>query len=242
MDTASYSLAYSMSETQVQRLETATENLANAITPGYKRGVSGNGSFDAVLDGALDAAEVEGTDTTSIDFSQGALKVTDRALDFAIVGDGFFTVESDSSEYYTRNGAYMRAGDGTLMTTSGYTVAGEAGPITIPENVNMATLTVDGDGTIRSDVGEIGKLKIVSFESPELLARSGRTLFSATATTVPLPAENGEVVNRTLEGSNTSIFQEMAELITCTRTYEASQKMLKALDSAEATLIKASTG
>ena len=56
--------------------------------------------------------------------AQGALQNSGRALDAAIQGEGYFVVTDGSNTYYTRNGNFMVAGDGSLVTSDGYRVLG----------------------------------------------------------------------------------------------------------------------
>src|SRR4029079_6919267 len=88
-----------------RHLELTSQNISNAATPGYKRGVS----FDA----SVDAAHLDNLTRTSNasrpDFEQGALRQTGRPLDLAISGAGFFLLRSsDGHSFYTRNGQFTR--------------------------------------------------------------------------------------------------------------------------------------
>ena len=56
--------------------------------------------------------------------AQGALQNSGRALDAAIQGEGYFVVTDGSNTFYTRNGNFMVAGDGSLVTSDGYRVLG----------------------------------------------------------------------------------------------------------------------
>jgi flagellar basal body rod protein FlgG len=75
------------------------DDLANSNTNGYK---------SHILDIDLEKRILERRATKNINFSQGSLLLTNRDLDFAIVGDGFFKIIlSDGSIAYTRNGEFM---------------------------------------------------------------------------------------------------------------------------------------
>jgi len=55
--------------------------------------------------------------------SQGAIQTTGRITDFAIQGDGFFVVNDGIRDFYTRDGSFDLALNGTLISAlNGYTV------------------------------------------------------------------------------------------------------------------------
>ena len=59
------------------------------------------------LEAQTDPLGSEGADAQSIfDFSQGSLVQTDRRLDFALYGKGFFVLESPDGPLYTRHGIF----------------------------------------------------------------------------------------------------------------------------------------
>lgn len=206
-----------------------SENLANSATPGYLRNVVVTRQFDKELSERLSFA--------STDTSAGPLRTTDNPFDFAINGTGFFVVEKNGNLFLTRHGHFAPNADGTLVTTDGQTVSGEGGPIQVPRDVPFDSITVNGDGTIRSGQNTIGKLRIVSPGNPSGLRRTGTTTFAAPNDMKP-PEEGVQVLNRTLEGSNTSVFEEMAEMTSASRSFEACQRMLKAMDQAESNLVR----
>jgi flagellar basal body rod protein FlgG len=99
------------------RLEIATQNLANVSTEGFHR---------LVARGFLTPVGVAISRRTSA--QGGALRHTGRALDFAILGPGSFRVRDRSGHVSaTRNGAFVRALDGTLRDATGHVVLGAKG-------------------------------------------------------------------------------------------------------------------
>ncbi len=84
--------------------------------------------------GSIDVAPVIGRvgsgveqNEVYIDFSQGGFKETESDFDFALEGQGFFSVETPAGERYTRNGTFLINDQGYLTTTEGYYVLGENG-------------------------------------------------------------------------------------------------------------------
>lgn len=78
---------------QERRLDSIAANLANLETAGYKRTATSAREFS--VDGPrADADGVRGlTLDATVDFSQGDLRRTGHEYDFALQGDGFFSVE-----------------------------------------------------------------------------------------------------------------------------------------------------
>ena len=221
-----------------KRLDALADNIANSSRPGYRRTVVSAKPFIGAMQDAIDKEHFEdGTQVDKIvkDFTPGNFRQTDRTLDFAIEGEGFFTVMKGNKPYYTRCGAFTLDPDGKLVTPDGYTVGGD---ITIPSNIRINNLTVGTDGTLYDGKTAIGTLEMVSFPDKQKLISAGPTLFMAPSNMAPeTPAKDSRMLNKTLENSNTSMFAEMADMITCMRNFESCQKMLMIQDTLEGQMI-----
>jgi flagellar basal-body rod protein FlgF len=112
------------------QLETATHNLANVSSDGYRRATAHLG---------LTRAGIVATETRT--FEQGAIRHTGRPLDLALLGPGSFAVGSVT----TRNGAFVTDRNGWLSDDRGRHVRGTRGPIAID-----AQTTIGSDGEVRS--------------------------------------------------------------------------------------------
>jgi flagellar basal-body rod protein FlgF len=216
-----YYTALSGMRTRQDALDRLASDIANASTAGYKTERAGTTqadrpSFGAVLQSAVDVANGE----SRMDLRPGALATTGRSLDVAIQGSGFFAVSTPQGERYTRNGHLVRGGDGTLTTDEGDAVLGADGPI----KIGTGTIAVDADGTVRSDSGIAGKLKVVDFAPDTKLARDGGSRFRAEI--APTVVEKPSVASGTLEQSNVSVVERVAELTDVTRSFET---LLKAV-------------
>ena len=238
MENGTAAAIYSISTGQANRLDACTENLANSMTPGYRRIIATQGKFDDALRQATASSSNTGSGM-AVDFTPGPCKQTDNPLDMAINGKGFFVVQKDGNDYFTRNGTFSRSSDGTLVNSGGLTVASESGtPIRLPQNVDMSKLTLDANRNLQAGNVSLGKVRIVDFENTAALSRVGPTLFAAPTGTPALPDTKSTVNNRVVEQSNASIFEEMTELVSCTRAQEACQKMIHASDQAETKAIE----
>ncbi|MHC4603385.1 MAG: flagellar hook-basal body complex protein, partial [Planctomycetota bacterium] len=149
----------------MRELYIITHNMANVSTAGYKRRCN---AFSKSLE-----AQEAGTTTYSpgnvdlnsaFDFSQGSIAKTGQSLDFALYGKGFFVIETPSGPLYTRNGMFRLNQNGQIVNSEGNTVAGQAGPITIPADLGLSQLYVSSDGSISAGGTAIGKFRFVDFK------------------------------------------------------------------------------
>ena len=110
--------------------------------------------------------------------SQGPLERTGNPLDVAIDGNGFLAVQTPRGERYTRNGALQINNNGELVTSEGFQVLGESGPITFQPKDRNITISKDGTISVRegnnaTTESQRGKLRLVSFDQPGRLQKDG---------------------------------------------------------------------
>ncbi len=119
-------------------LESATHNLANVSSDGFRR-------FATHVAVARDGLHV----TRTANPEQGAIRQTGGRFDLALLGPGHFTLGTGTHAIATREGSFARDRDGYLVAANGERVRGACGPIRISDEA-----TVERDGTIR-DRGRI---------------------------------------------------------------------------------------
>ncbi len=226
MDAAMYK-ALSGAVVQMHRLDVTAQELANVNTSGYK---GQRLSFSEVLANRLPPEDRPGglvaVANHLTDLGQGEIQPTGNPLNLALQGDGLFVVQTSRGVRYTRNGAFTLKPDGTLSTMQGDAVLGEGGPI----QISGVKIEVAADGTITSDDGEIGKLKIVRFADPRRAAKEGTNLFVTSAENLQESADP-RVLQGNLEQSNVSSIEGMVSLIALNRQFEASQRAMTLMDS-----------
>ena len=122
------------------QLETATHNLANVSSAGFRRATA----HLELTEGGLVASETHA-------FTQGAIRHTGRSLDLALLGPGQFRVGSGA----TRNGAFVTDRDGWLTDDRGRRVAGTRGPIAIDPQTTIAA-----DGEVRSNGRAVNRIPL----------------------------------------------------------------------------------
>jgi len=204
-----------------------THNLANVSTAGYKRRCN-TFSKCLVAQGAWTNADGGEADLqTTFDFSQGSLNKTDRSLDFALCGKGFFVIETPQGPLYTRNGMFRLDQSGQIVDTAGRIVAGQSGPITVPPNVELSQISVSNDGNISAAGVSIGKFRLVDFKDNESeLIAAGFNCFQVPEGVEPEPAENLIVKQGFQESSNVQLVEELVDMIMVCRLYEANMKFM----------------
>jgi len=141
---------------QQRMIDVIANNLANVNTTGFKRS---RVSFQDVLYETVQGIRLASDTGTEVVgpvqigkgvrvaasmrlHSQGALEITDRPLNLAIEGDGFFQVQRpDLTTAYTRDGNFTLSDTGALITNDGYIVMPG---VYIPEDANGVTVTPAG--------------------------------------------------------------------------------------------------
>jgi len=222
-----------------QEFNTIAHNLANIETVGYKRTCN---AFSRALEasGAGSQAEVgEGVNIESeLDFTQGSIIETGQPLDFALVGKGFFVVETPEGALYTRNGMFRLNQNGQIVDTAGRIVAGESGPITIPSSVGLSQISVSNDGNISAGGAVIGKFRLVDFgENENELRPAGINCFEAPADAKPEAATSLAVKQGYEESSNVQMMEELVDMMMVTRLYEANMQFISVKGDASRSLI-----
>jgi len=211
-------------------LDIVSNNIANLNTTGYK---ADNTLFaQYLMPGARDD-DFSGNDrrisfvtdrATWIDFSTGAIQRTGNPLDVAIDGPGYLAVQTPRGVRYTRNGALATNSSGQLVTSEGYQVMGDNGPITFQNTDHDVIISPSGIITVRegnsTQDSQRGRLQIVSFDSQARLQKDGGSTFLAPAGVTPGPPALGtRVVQGAIEKSNVNAVAEISRMIQITQSY-----------------------
>jgi flagellar basal-body rod protein FlgG len=226
---------------QQQRQDQIANNLANVNTNGYKRQDIFASSIEKHLEddaGRVSGQRVTRADEAYTDYSDGPIQETGSPLDFAIQGDGFFTVMRENGVSYTRDGAFSMNEDGFLITSSGDRVFGKEGFIRV--DPSGGDVSVYSDGAVMQGDTEIGTLKIADFPRPYKLLKTGGNYFRPAAdiegNNMPRRAQDFKIHQGYLEKSNVQSINEMTDMIASHRIYES---IAKAMQSEDQTLDKA---
>jgi flagellar basal-body rod protein FlgF len=167
------------------------------------------------------------SDDGTTDFTEGSAQITNRELDVAVLGNGFFRIQTDAGERYTKDGRFIKDATGILKTVDGNNVLAEGGGnITLP----TGEISISTSGQISVDGVDVAKLGIAYFEDPAAsLTRDGANTFSGTGAITD--SSKVTVQQYALESSNADLTQLMTQMIQTSRAYEAAQRLVQAQDS-----------
>ena len=223
---------------QTVATDTLANNLANVSTVGYKNNKVNFQAFPEMLisrmsnQGQQDVGSImtgSGVRSSVVDFSTGTLRATGNPLDLAMEGDAFFTVRDQKTNetYYTKAGNFTADTQGFLTTLNGDRVQGLNGDIAL--NLQDGEITISKQGQVATKGGAIDRLKVAHFPNNNVLEKVGDTKFRAVDTQgMNAKAETGfQVLQGTVELSNTNPIGELINNIQGLRLYEALQKNIK---------------
>lgn len=207
-----------------QQMEVTANNIANMNTPGFK---AQNVLFTDYITSPKDGKPIHQANdfATYQDLTIGNLIQTSNSLDFAIHGEGYFTVSTPEGLRYSRDGGFSLNDQRQIVTKAGDIVFNDNdNPIVLPAEATQ--IRISDDGTISTEAGDVGRLKIVNFDNPQKLKRMGNNYYDP-GQMAALPAENRKVVQGQLEGSNVNPVVEMNRMVELMRMFQAAQRMLQ---------------
>ncbi|MFC4558051.1 flagellar hook-basal body protein [Virgibacillus kekensis] len=239
---------------QQKQLESLSNNIANANTPGYKADQPVMRAFPELLMQQMGGKELPVTREFNLpvqnpigslntgayvhetvpNYQQGDIRQTGNTTDLALVngelpdetGSLFFTVQNEAGEErFTRNGNFTVDGQGFLVTTQGYYVLDQAGN---PVQTNGMEFNVTQDGVLQAN-GQNIPLGIAYTPNANDFTKEGNGLFSGEAGAIPAGA-TFSVQQGVLERSNVDSLQSMTQMMESYRVFETNQRVLKAYD------------
>jgi flagellar basal-body rod protein FlgG len=237
---------------QETNIDVISNNLANVNTVGFKKGRADfqDLMYQYVVEPGAQTSQTTtnptgvqvglGVKTTAVQkvFTQGDLSSTGNQLDVAVEGDGFFQVlRPDGTFAYTRTGVFQLDANGLLVTSDGYQL--QPG-ITIPQDALKITIAQDGTVTVQQPNNpaptQVGQLIGVRFPNNAGLRALGQNLYEETqASGAPVNGifsqlGFGRLNQGFLESSNVSVVEQVVNMITAQRAYEASSKGITTAD------------
>jgi flagellar basal-body rod protein FlgG len=238
---------------QERNVEVISNNIANMRTTGFKRQ---RAEFQDLLyqefrragsqtsaQGTIAPVGVEvgsgvRTAATPRVMSQGNVVPTEKELDLAVRGEGFFMIQlPDGRTAYTRDGSFERDGTGQLVNVDGYPV--QPG-ITIPETATSVSISTDGTVEAYLDNAstptQLGQIQLARFVNKAGLSSIGDNLFIETAASgaaqvgTPNMEGMGNLLQSYLEQANVNSVTEIADLIAAQRAYEMNARVISGAD------------
>lgn len=197
------------------RQQVAANNLANATTPGFKA----ERVFSELVNGRVVTA------SAALDLRPGPLTATERPLDVALEGAGWFVVKADGGERLTRGGSWQLDSERRLVDASGNPILLESGTPALPPG----DIRIDERGAVMVDGQQIGRLRIERPADGAMLFHEQGALLRSDRGTVPL--EGGVVKQGYLEDSNVNVLDSMVEMIEIQRSFASVQRTLTVMDA-----------
>lgn len=212
---------------QQTRMDTIANNLANVSTTAFKpqqvafsslvyRNINGGAANTIPIGHGVKVQQL------ALDFTQGELRQTHMPMDCAILGDGFFAVESreDGSIYYTRDGSFRMDDSGRrsyLVNASGDYVL----------NSRHRRISTE-DGFNQEEIG------VFTFDNPYGLKPIGGNRYAET----DLSGNDHDVddpVLKTgfLEGSSVDLSREMVKMIEASKGFVLGSRIIQTADEME---------
>ena len=218
MDQPGY-IVLSRLSAQLRATQVLANNIANADTPAYR---AERPIFAIYLnpsrDGAGNAGIAYSVDrATWRDMQQGPLATTGNPLDVALRGEGYFAVDTPQGERYTRAGRFTLDPEGRLTDPDGNPVLNARG-MPMAFAFGDSRIEIQGDGTVRSENGVVGKLRVVRFAHPQQLRAEGARLFAADEQPEDVPRP--QLVQGAVEGSNVSAITEITRMTEEVRQFQ----------------------
>jgi flagellar basal-body rod protein FlgG len=202
---------------QMQRLDAVANDVANVDTDGYKSTASAVG------------AEI------SPNPAQGPLEQTDRPLDLAIEGSGYFQVQRPNGQVaVTRAGTFQLDSQGRLVTPSGDPLVPS---LQLPAGIDPSAVSVASDGTVAANGAPVGRIRLVTVPAPAGLIANGDGTLSPTAASGPVRPAGGSIQQGFVEGSNVDLADSMVGMIVAQRSFEAAASSFRTADETFTSLL-----
>ncbi|GLT16388.1 flagellar basal body protein [Vibrio zhanjiangensis] len=209
-----------------------SNNLSNADTAGFRADMERVSSLSLQGSG-FDGRTLAVTNSASTRFDSGDVIKTGRALDVAVLGEGYLTVQTpQGQEAYTRAGNIKVDQDGVL-TINGFAVMGDGGALVLPE-YQKVEISERGRISIVPPGGgaelEVGTLKLVRPDTNQLEKRSDSLLHSVDGNQFAQD-ETVQIAPEHIEGSNVSAIDELLNVMSLTRNFEMQIRMMKTAET-----------
>jgi flagellar basal-body rod protein FlgF len=224
-----------------RKMDITANNMANMNTAGFK---ADGLKFEEYLSRVARERSFEGRDRIVSmvhdphivrNLAQGELHQSGRELDIAISGTGWLVAGTPQGERYTRNGQLHLDNSGRLVTNEGHPVLGESGEIVFePGETNIV---IGKDGSISTSAGAKDRLRLVRFDNPQAMKKTGASLYASKES--PQPVERPNIIQGAYEGSNVRPMREMTDMIETVRAYGSISHMLEATDESRGKAIAA---
>ena len=212
-------------------LDIISNNMANIQTQGFKKSKP---EFSDLLYTNIRGPEGANTELKSgsgskinkvdVVFTQGAPYQTGVPTDFAILGDGFFMVQFEDEDLYTRGGSFEITNideENYLTYQGGYVLNSDEEPIILENTDDISNM-------------EPG---VFVFTNNMDLEQTGNNLYRIANEDAEYElTENPKTQKGWLEASNVEVSEEMIKLIQLQRAFQLNSSVVKTADEIEQTI------
>jgi flagellar hook protein FlgE len=235
----------------------ATVDLGNTFSNTLLAASSGSGT------NTMQVGTGVAIDAINNNWSEGTLTSTNNSSDLAISGNGFFTVRDPNAaagtNYLTQDGALSVDPTGYLVDANGFRIQAYStgatptlGDVQLPASQNNGQFSVSSTGVISyyntqtNAETTLGQLALTSVQNPNALVSVAGNLYTnqsnagattGTAGTAQTALADTTIQQGYLEMSNVDLSNEMANLITAQRGFEANSKIITSSDELLQTVI-----
>ena len=203
-------------------ISTVAQNMANMGTTGYRAEGVIFSEYVHNLDGTGPSVSMGHGAVRTTDFAQGTVFMTGGTYDLAIEGDGFFLLQTPQGDRLTRAGSFVASPEGSLVAPDGAVLL-DAGGAPIVVDPAATAIAISSDGTVSADGNPVAQIGLWEPENPAAMVRAEGTRFDPG---IPVPMENGRVLQGFLEKSNVDPVSQIARMIEVQRAYELGQNFL----------------
>jgi flagellar basal-body rod protein FlgG len=229
---------------QQKRQENVANNLANAQTTSFKvqdviassnrqnnimKSGEGQAEMIGIMTSGAEIAEIE------TDYTQGLIENSDRQMDYAIDGNGFFNIEYNGETAFTRNGSFDLDREGYLINSQGHYLIGKNAKTGKNEKIQIDrdTFTIESDGSVidgSKKTYTIGMSDFLNYDDLENLGDGVYLNNPADGLNREVMADDFQLVSAAKELSNVNVLDEMVKMIEISRAYESNQRVIQSLD------------
>jgi flagellar basal body rod protein FlgG len=218
--------------------EVAAHNAANMESPGFKQQVTNARQLQPGIP----------TAGATVDWSPGAVRLTEQPLDFALTGPGFLVVGTPAGPRLTRGGAFQLDGERRVVSAYGEPLlaepsqgrVGEDGVVRVPAEPGQLEVLSDGRllfTPLRGSTGGapdpvvLGRLRLERPDNLGTLLPEAGGRWRPTAPTIAITGDARRILRSgAIEESNTNAVSTMATLVETNRRYSSVQQAASILD------------
>lgn len=207
-------------------------NLANVSTNAFQRDFVDIRSMPIYYGEGQPARVYALAERPKTDLSQGPIVETGNDLDVTVNDKGWIAIQTpEGGEAFVKSASMLVDPLGQLRTSAGQLVLGSGGPIAIPPQQKIeigsdGTITVRGAGQGPETLAALDRIKLVN-PADDDLKKNQQGFIVRKDGLISLPDAGIAITSGFVSGSNTNAVAAMTEMISQSRQYEMSVKMMK---------------